>query len=288
MIEDSDNYAYQIESVNVEGDDLVVKGWFFELKKVRNTEQKVTGNKKTGIVIYDINSQIEKDMDGIEKPKKGISLKVQYVDRYDINEYFKCEYDYSKCGFIARTDKHNIDMIDGEYQIIIKPEEDGVNGISSNAFIDKGKLQYVNPKEYVILSKDDEDCSQITSQGTCLVSLPAYHMYVYQYGWNLYWITDDHYNFDVTGNTIIQFQISTTQFDRLPTDRVQNAVFWGNESDSFEKYEITKDGNLKYRISVRSIPKDYAVVRILTGFYENNKWVWRKEFRPIYKEYFKN
>ncbi|MCR5204171.1 MAG: hypothetical protein K6E47_03880, partial [Lachnospiraceae bacterium] len=34
-IGDSNHYAYQIEDVSTDGNELVVKGWFFELKKIQ-------------------------------------------------------------------------------------------------------------------------------------------------------------------------------------------------------------------------------------------------------------
>ena len=117
---DSDAFAYQIESIVIEDKELVVKGWFFELKKVRNTLKNVIDSTNTGIVLYDLENENENSKNP-ENLRKGIALHVEYIDRNDVNKYFGCEYDYSHCGFIARTDVSNINLTGGKYQIIIKP-----------------------------------------------------------------------------------------------------------------------------------------------------------------------
>ena len=60
----------------------------------------------------------------------------------DVNEFFKCEYDYTNCGFLARIKKENIDLKNGQYQIIFKGNKNNYdNDIQSNSYIDKGKLK---------------------------------------------------------------------------------------------------------------------------------------------------
>lgn len=283
VYEDDDYFAYQIESAGVEGKDFVIRGWFFEMKKSRNTLRHVVDNRKTGILLYDLSSNIEYDMDGNEKEREGIALDIEYSDRNDVNNYFECEYDYSHCGFIAKTDVSNVNLNNGEYQIIIKPSSAEPNGIPSNAYLNKGKLQYIEPRAEIDIDLGSPEWNEIIKKGECLVSSPEHQVYVYQYDRKLYWIAGKGFLFDDNGKTGIQYQIVTTQFDKLPEERTSNGWYWGNESATFEEYELMPDNYIgEYRISVRDIPNNYSVVRILTGQYINGNWIWRKDFRPMY------
>ena len=100
--EDSNKYAYQIENVNIEDNYLVIRGWFFELQKVRNTKMTIEENDELGILLYDINSVAETIQNKNDTKKKGAYLSITKSLRQDVNDYFDCEYDYSNCGFIAK------------------------------------------------------------------------------------------------------------------------------------------------------------------------------------------
>ena len=283
---ESNKYVYQIEKLDIVNDEIVIQGWFFELKNVRNNEREVLKDEKLGIVLYDMNSEIKKDLDGNEILKAGISMNMEYQDRKDVDSYFKCDYDYSHCGFIARTKKSNIDLENGEYQIIIKPNRNENKGISidSNTYIEKGELFFTNPHKEIGLEVEDTDLQMVVNDGYCLVNYPEYHIFVYQYDWKLYFIADEQFYFEEDGSTCIQYQIDTTQYDKLPAYRTEKGNYWSNLGADFEKYEITDSIDCeKYRVSVRDIPKDYSVTRIVVGYYSNNNWVWQKSFMPIYK-----
>ena len=275
--------AYQIEDVVVDDENLCIKGWFFELKSVRNELNEIDREKKLGIVLYDINSKEEKYIDGSLKNKKGIALNVERNIRTDVNDYYKCEYDYSLSGFEAKIKKTDIDIKDKQYQIVIKPDQDELSGIQAEAYLNNGRLQYVNPLKEMVLDVKGTDIEEIVNNGYCLVSEPKNNISVYQYEKKLYWITDSNYKFEEDGSTIIEYMMDTTQFDRLPKDRTEKGWFWGDFGGSFEDDEISEDINCgKYRVCVRKIPEEYSITRIVTGYYVDDQWVWQCFFRPVF------
>ncbi len=279
-VADSDFYAYQIESISIEDNYFVVRGWFFELEKARNTKKNVTNKRKTGIILYDLNGEDKENIEG-EKIWEGVALHVEYIDRNDVDAYFRCDYNYEQSGFIAKTEVSNLDLINGKYQIIIKPDSNGIDGILSSAYINNGNLQYVEPGHEIKPDLSDPELNKIVNEGICLASYPENNVYIFQYGWNIYWITGKGFDFDSNEKTVIQFQAFTTQFDKLPSQRLSNG--WDNISDTFENYEIKKEENGEYyRVSSRELPKDYSVVSILTGQYKDGQWIWKKVLRPIY------
>lgn len=281
--DNSDRFAYQIEDVYVSKEDVVISGWFIKLRKVNNILVDDYTDADVGILLYDLNSEEKLDLDGYSKPKEGMPLTVRWNDRSDINEYYKCEYDYSKCGFEAKVSKSKIDIENGEYQIVFKPDIYENSGISSCAYIDHGKLIFFNPKDRMALNVSGTDLKAIVEEGYCVVSKPEYHICVYQYDKKLYWIADSKYSFADDGQTYIQYQLGTTQFDRLPSDRINNGWYWSNIGGFFESNEITDLINCgEYRVSVRDIPSEYAITGIETGFYSGDKWIWHAVFRPIY------
>ena len=70
---DTNEYAYQIENMTFEDEDLVISGWFFSLKKVQNEYREVDTQNSIGIVLYDKSQKEEKNIDGSNKHKKGIA-----------------------------------------------------------------------------------------------------------------------------------------------------------------------------------------------------------------------
>lgn len=279
---DDDIFAFQVESVDEEEKDIVIRGWFFETKKLRNVERDSFKEGNIGIIVYNLDTEKETYIDGSDKPFKGIRTRTSSEIRVDIDSYFDCEYDYSKCGFSSRVDKSLVDLENGKYMIVLKEDEDDEIGLEV-AYLINGRIEYTAPEEKVELNVAGTDLEKIVNEGTCLVSNPEYHIYVYQYGWNLYWIADKNYFFEEDGSTLIQYQMETTQFDKLPQYRIDNGWFSSNISDDFETNEITDKMNCgEYRVCVREIPQDYSITRISTGYYADGKWIWQRYFRPNY------
>ena len=285
-VSDSNNYAYQVESISADNDEIVVKGWFFKLQSVRNKTVETNNMERPDILFYDISSEEEKNVDESSKTLKGITAtSVEWYDRSDVNDYFKCEYNYTSCGFIAKLKKSEIDLENGKYQIIFKTRNDNsdMSGIKTSVYIDRGLLCYINPNDKKTFEVQGTDLDEIVNDGVCLVSCPEHHIWVIQHEWKLYWIADEEFNFEEDRSTFIQLQIDTTQFDRLPRERIENGWYWCNIGDNFENYEVTDLMNCgRYRVSVRDIPTDYSVTRMVTGYYANGEWSWQRYFRPVY------
>ena len=92
--------------------------------------------------------------------------------------------------------------------------------------------------------------------------------------------------FNEDKKTYIEYQLQTTQFEKLPKWRIENDNFWDNAGWVFENQEIIEgDGCGKYRIAVIDLKKEYSITRILTGCYQNDKWVWYQFLRPIYRDF---
>lgn len=286
-VSDNINYVYQVESVEVNDDSVIIKGWFFELKSVRNVKCENNVFALPDILLYNINSSTEKKEDESDEQKKGVLADVEWGDRKDINTYFNCEFDYTHCGFLATFKKTEIDVLNEQYQLIFKCHNNSfdISGIETNIYIDKGSLCYVDPKKINKLSVKGTDLETVVDKGVCLVCCPENHIYVYQLGYELYWIADEGFAFEKDGGTYIQYQIDTTQINRLPIDRIENGWYWSNIGDNFENNEISDIINCgKYRVCKRLIPMEYSVTMIVTGYYIDGEWMWQSYFRPIYEE----
>lgn len=291
---DSWQYAYQIDSVDVIENCLNVEGWFFQLEKYMNKDQNVNHDNelvvmlenldpRTGDLLLDDGSVAKSDMTFSGKEIHGIVATVDRKVRNDVNEYFKCEYDYSNSGFSAKFNLSDVDLEHGFYRVAFKEDATSSNAIQANAYIYNGRLSYTNPVQMLQLNVKGTELEEIVSKGVCLASCPDYHCNLYQYGWKLYWIVDDKFNF-VDNGTYIQYQLGTTQFNRLPNSRTDNDWYWSNISDSFEKHELTNDMNCGvYRVSMRDLPNGFSVNAFETGYHNGEEWVWHiSPIRPYY------
>ena len=235
------------------------------------------------MVLFDLESEAEYDMDGNLKYYEGINTEISFEDRPDVNDYFKCEYDYSHCGFTARARISDLNLADKDYQIVFKLDSEKFVGILSEVYIHNGELKYVSTDECYELDVKGTDLEKIINEGVCLASSKEYSLCVYQYEQKLYWITNNDSFLENDGSTFIEYQIDTTQFDKLPQKRIDGGSYWDSIGEIFEAHEVTNLMNCgKYRVSVRNIPSDYSVTRIMTGYYVDNIWVWQKYLRPIY------
>ena len=39
----------------------------------------------------------------------------------------------------------------------------------------------------------------------------------------------------------------------------------------------------RYRVCKRKLPEEYSITSIVTGYYKNDKWIWKNYFRPVYE-----
>lgn len=252
------SWVYQVDSVDLQGGKCVLKGFAFKL----NTDAK---REAFEIVLQDIETE------------EKLFLKMEYNNREDVNEYFACDYDYAESGFSALIDTEKVNGRNYEVLLRVVDERDAYR---TGTYLSDGELMYVNPLEYQTLEIKGTDLEEIINQGIVRVYRPDYGMYVYQYDNELYWIAEPEYGF-VEGNTYVQYQLDTTQIERLPKTRLENEWYCDDIGFAFSKYEINDMDTGKYRVAKREIPKEYSVRKIWTGNYITG-WIWIEEFFPYY------
>lgn len=191
----------------------------------------------------------------------------------EVDNYFSCDRDYSHTGFRAVA---NVD--DGEHEIILHlgPFTD----LRTNIYVTGVNIHYAPTEKYQEPS-GGKDLKEIVENGILRVFRPDYHCWVYQLGWNLYWIVDKDFCFEDDGNTYIQYQLWTTQKEKLPQPRLDHNWLWDNIGGNFEDYELAGDFG-EYRVMMRSLPTSYSITSIVTGYYKSGRWIWNEFFRPIY------
>lgn len=204
--------------------------------------------------------------------KRGsVKPQVEYgIKRKDVNDYFSCEYDYSNCGFKLE------DLPDtGEYEFVVRCKPLVV--IHTDVYVKNGRIYYTKQDSFIPPELDDN----FIKNGILRVYRPDQHCWVYQYDGSLYWVVDRQFHFNPSGSTYIQYQLWTTQVDKLPRHRLEHAWYWDNIGGNFEDYQLEGDFG-DYRVMKRDLPTEYAIKGILTGYYTNNRWIWKSNFRPIY------
>lgn len=268
-----DNYAsffYQLDFVqDMDNHNMIgFEGVFFKL----NQDAPVINEK----------SEISVIMVNVDNPKEKYIFKVtNRVNREDVDDYFKCNYNFLCSGFI--TDKRMIDTNGKVYEVFFKENMLKNETLETGLFVHDGIMERFNPKSFIEPKVERTPLENIVKDGFLMDYLPDYDVWIYQYEWKLYWITGDNFYFEEDGSTYIQYQLNTTQYDRLPWERVENGWYWSNLGDYFEQYEVYYNNLESYRVSVRELPTDYSITRIETGYYIDNEWVWRSLFRPILK-----
>lgn len=261
VIENRDfSWVYQVDSAEMRGDSFYLNGFAFELD-VDSEEKAYT------IVLQDIDSG------------KNYFPKMEYLKRKDVNDYFKCEYDYTDSGFQAVI---NANKITGKnYEVLLKVEEKRT-AYRTGTYLSDGRLMYVNPYEYQPLEVQGTDLEELVAGGVLRVYRPDCGMYVYQYNNELYWIAEPDYGF-VDGDAAIQYLLDTTQIERLP--KISLGTGWPCDDIGvvFSKCEMLESDTGKYRVARKELPKEYSVRRIVTGNYYIDGWIWKEDFFPFYQ-----
>ena len=120
------------------------------------------------------------------RPAEGeeVELDTTYgTARPDVNEYFLCDHDYTPSGFTAHGKIEN-----KEYEVMI--EWPWSIPISTGVFISSSGVHYMPEKDFVEPS-GGPGLERIVKNGVLRLYRPDYHCWVYQVGWDLYWITED-------------------------------------------------------------------------------------------------
>lgn len=279
LIEDSNKVCYQIDSVVDTGKKLEIRGWYFQLKKIENKDRELAEGLQWSVGLLELDP-----LTGIEINNESIQIKMNRELRQDVNSYFLCDRDYSDCGFSGQVEKSKIDMNNGLYQFVIRPDINSPRAIKTNTYLFCGELLHYCPANQQTLFTNGHDIDDVLSKGVCLYSSKEKHCSIYQFDWKLYWIVDNEFDFKEDG-TLLQYQLYTTQFDQLPTERTSNGHYWDNLGGFFEEYEITNVFDCgDYRVSVRELPTEYSVSSFDVGYYENGEWVWIvSPLRPYYE-----
>lgn len=260
IVEDDFSWVCQVDKIEEQNGKVVLSGFAFQLEKDAD-------EKMFDILLYDI------------KTGKGYYPNMKYSDRKDVNDYFLCEYDYTKSGFTATISSKKLDLEHGVYEVLLRPEG-RQESYSLGIYYVNGEMYFTNPNKFVPLDVAGTDLEKIVENGVLRVYRPDYGMYVYQYEEELYWIAEEWYGF-VDNDTYVQFQMNTTQINNLPEDRLANNHFWSNIGFLFQSKELTDWNTGKYRVTKCSLPKEYSITHIWTGNYIN-EWIWQSDFRPWY------
>jgi len=131
IVEDDFSWVYQVDSIDENANELVLTGWAIEL----GTEA-IKGNCE--IILYDAERE------------KSYYPKMSYEVREDVNQYFKCEYDYSMSGFVAGISKKKLDLENTVYEILIRPNKG--RKVYSVGYYANGEVVFVHPDEFVPLN----------------------------------------------------------------------------------------------------------------------------------------
>ncbi len=261
MIEDDYTHVFQIDTAKQHDGKLVLTGFVFKLEKDSEEDD-------FEIILYDYNND------------KEYYMNVKDVVREDVNEYFLCEYDYSDSGFVASLRLSKLDLENINYEVLIRPY-DVKKAYKTGTYISKGELMYAKPEGFTALDVEGTGLEDIVNNGVLRVYRPDVGMYVYQYEKSLYWIANDSYEFEEDESTYVQYQLYTTQTDKLPQHRLDNEWYWDNIGFDFESNEVTDIDTGKYRVTVSKLPTEYSVTKILTGYHVDD-WKWKQYFRPWY------
>ena len=176
-------------------------------------------------------------------------------------------------GFTAEGTNITID----EYEVMVKWP--WTVPLSTGSYVCSDGLHYY-PSNELVEPKGGAALNEILVGADLRVYRPDYHCWVYQKDWALYWIVDQDFDFEEDGSTYIQYQLWTTETDKLPQKRLENNWLWDNIGSCFEDYELKGDFGL-YRVMKRELPNEYPVTAIETGYYKDGAWVWKHYFRPM-------
>lgn len=257
--EENYNWVVQVDKIRTEKDEFVLEGFAFKLNQ--NAE-----GKSFEIVLHNLDTG------------EFFFPKMEYEDRDDVNDYFFCEFDYTKSGFEARIKEKKLDLEKNAYEILLRPESEK-NPYQFATYLARGELMYANPKEYIPLEVEGTSLEEIVENGILRVYRPDVGMYVYQYDEKLYWMSDTNYAFEEDGITCIQYQIGTTQLEKLPLDCQQKNWNFERREYNFEVQENKELQTEKYRVVERTLPTEYSILDVVTGYYLED-WVWYQIFRP--------
>ena len=211
---------------------------------------------------------------------KYLFPKMEYVERKDVNDYFLCEYDYTKSGFIATLNDRLLDFDEKQYEVLIRPKGTKEVRRFGNYLIDE-KVTYVHPEKFVPLEATATDLEEIIADGVCIMSRPDVGLCIYQQEKKLYWIAEQGYGFYDNNQTSVECMIATTQGSKLFGEKKRDTKV--NNGFIFEEKEVEDMSTDDYRVAVTDIPSEYPVEHFVVGDHtEVDGWIWNEPIRPWY------
>lgn len=262
LVPDDYSFVFQVDKVGQDANDYIVSGFAFRLNE-DSSEDKVE------IFLHDI-----------EKNKIIHPKKCEYTIREDVNEYFLCDYDYSRSGFEVSFKSGDIKLDNKNYEVLLF-DKNNERIYQTGTYITGNGLMYTDAKSFEAPNVVGTDLERVVEQGMLRAYVPDSGIYVYQYEDSLYWIATSDYQFEEDGSTVIQYQINTTQVQKLPQFRLDNNWLWDNISFVFEEHELHDVKLSGLRVAKVKLPEQYSITKIWTGYVVED-WIWRKEFRPWY------
>ena len=259
--EDDLSWVYQVDCIEQKGGEVVLQGFAFQIGLD-------SSNGNYEIMLHDLNSS------------ENIFSEMKYVERQDVNQYFLCEYDYLKSGFIATF--KNLDLQYQEYEVLVRILGK-MKAYQTGIFIADGEIVFANPSEFEPLDVAGTDLEEIVKDGILRVYRSDYGMYVYQYKGALYWIAESEYEFDETKETYVQWHLETSQIENLPQYRLENQWYFDNLGFYFSENELKGWNTGEYRVAKKELPTKYSITGMNTGRYKEKKWIWQESFRPYYE-----
>lgn len=256
-------FVNAIENVYIDNNEIQLEGYAFLIDK--NTDSNLIS-----VFLRSVTT------------KNEIWLNVTQVDRNDVSDYFKSEYNYTNSGFVA-TAKSKAINTDEVYEIILNIDYNEAGKkvrktVTSNRYILGDELYSYNPHEFdnPSMNVKSELLKEVFANGQLCMYLKEEGIYVYQYDDKLFWIATE--NFKESKSINIIYHLYTSQIDKLPEHRIQYK--FDNLDFYFDDFEYLDEDTEPYRIAIRDIPKEYAITYIQTGMYdaEINKNLWTRSF----------
>lgn len=269
-ISEDRHLANYIEEVKINDKWLEVSGWCFYNQINNYTTQIFLRN--------------------IDDNEEVIWLDVERVKRDDLGKYFGFSQCYEDSGFVARTKLNKLDLENKNYEILtkvsfVKEEIDDLGyrkevlqrryniTKQTGQFICNGKLTVLEPGQQQIQTAS-QWINEIIKQGVLLLYREDKDIYVYQCQDKLVWIAGERFQFSPNGQTYIQYQLDTSQKDRISKEQLEKGFSYDSLGFYFEDDEVIDNEFYPYRVAVKNIP-EYPVICFWTGEYSAG-WIWRE------------
>lgn len=204
---------------------------------------------------------------------------MEYLDRKDVNDFFLCDYDYTKSGFVAKIKKDRLHM-DNDYEFLLKPRKTKI-AYQFMTYLSDGMLVFANPKEYIVPDVKGTYLEEIVNNGVLRLYEPK-KAYVFQNDGDLYWLFEADSMLEEELTSYVEWHLETTQIGKLPKERLKNSWYFDNLGFYFADAEIDDEDNVKYRVARRDIPELYAVSHMRTG-QQKEGMAWLSGFRPYFE-----